>query len=67
MVRITPLGVARDGRNVFEVQADFPEQPSADVRPGLTGQARIAVGWRPVLWSWTRPLLDRLRFLWWAW
>ena len=67
VVRITPLGVARDGRNVFEVQADFPEQPSADVRPGLTGQARIAVGWRPALWSWTRPLLDRLRFLWWAW
>ena len=67
VVRITPLGVAREGRHVFEVQADFSEQPFTDVRPGLTGQARIAVGWSPLLWSWTRPLLDRVRFLWWAW
>lgn len=67
VVRITPLGVAREGRNIFEVQADFRSPPPADVRPGLTGQAKIVVGWRPLLWSWGRPLLDRLRFLWWAW
>lgn len=67
VVRITPLGVARDGRNVFEVQADFRESPPSDVRPGLTGQAKITIGWRPLLWSWGRPLVDRLRFLWWSW
>jgi RND family efflux transporter MFP subunit len=67
VARITPLGVARDGRNVFEVQADFTQAPPADIRPGLTGQAKVVVGWRPLLWSWTRPLVNRLRFLWWAW
>lgn len=67
VARITPLGVAREGRNIFEVQADFTQAPSADIRPGLTGQAKVVVGWRPLLWSWTRPLVNRLRFLWWAW
>ncbi|HIV70592.1 MAG TPA: efflux RND transporter periplasmic adaptor subunit [Candidatus Aquabacterium excrementipullorum] len=67
VVRITALGVARDGRNVFEVQADFNQPLPADIRPGLTGQAKVMVGWRPLLWSWARPLVNRLRFLWWAW
>lgn len=67
VVRITPLAVAREGRNVFEVEAEFTRPVAADIRPGLTGQARITVGWRPLLWSWARPLVNRLRFLWWAW
>lgn len=67
VVRITPLGVAREGSNVFEVQADFEGPLPDDLRPGLMGQAKVHVGWRPLLWAWLRPLADRLRFLWWAW
>lgn len=67
VVRITPLGVAREGRNVFEVQADFEGPLTEDLRPGLMGTAKVQVGWRPLLWSWLRPLVNRLRFLWWAW
>lgn len=64
--RVTPLGQARDGRNVFEVQAAITEAVPSDVRPGLTGRARVEVGRSPVWWGAVRPLVERLRLLWWS-
>lgn len=63
--RISPAAVARDGRMVFEVEA----QPPADValRPGFQGVARFEAGER----SAARVLLERpwnaLRQRLWAW
>ncbi|RZI84757.1 MAG: HlyD family efflux transporter periplasmic adaptor subunit [Rubrivivax sp.] len=65
--RITPLAQARDGRNVFEVQAEFTGPVPVEIRPGLMGQAKVAVGQGPWLWTTLRPLLERLRLSLWSW
>ncbi|EHR71848.1 multidrug resistance efflux pump [Burkholderiales bacterium JOSHI_001] len=67
--RITPLAKAVDGRNVFEVQARLTEagvEADPDLRPGLQGRARLAVGRLPLLWAWARPWLDRARLALWS-
>lgn len=65
--RVTPLAQAKEGRNVFEVEAVFTAPVSADVRPGLMGQAKVRIGERPLLWAWLRPLAERVRLGLWAW
>ena len=64
--RITPIANALEGRNVFEVEAELLEQ-SADLRPGLQGSARIVAGTQPLLWSWSRRLVDAARLTLWEW
>ena len=64
--RIMPLAKAVDGRNVFEVEARLVT-PRDDLRPGLLGRADIAAGRAPLLWSWTRGALLRLRVALWSW
>lgn len=64
--RIVPMAKAVDGRNVFEVEADLLEPP-AGLRSGLLGRAQVATGRTPLLWSWTRHILLRLRVVMWAW
>lgn len=65
--RITPQALAKEGRNVYEVQAVLDEALPADIRPGLMGPAKIRIGTRPPLWGWTRPLIDRVRLMLWSW
>lgn len=65
--RITPLAQARDGRNLFEVEARFTAAVPAEVRPGLMGHAKLRIGQRPLLWSWLRPLAERARLAFWSW
>lgn len=65
--RITPLAQAKDGRNLFEVEAEFTTPVPAEVRPGLMGQAKLRVGSQPLLWTWLRPLADKLRLTLWSW
>jgi multidrug resistance efflux pump len=43
--RIVPMAVAADGRNYFEVEGVLDEQ-APDLRPGLTGVAKVQVGRR---------------------
>lgn len=64
--RITPLAVARDGRNFFEVEA-ATEEASTHLRPGLQGVAKIDVDRRALawvlghdLWHWVRLTLWRV-------
>jgi multidrug efflux pump subunit AcrA (membrane-fusion protein) len=47
--RVVPLATAADGRNYFEVEASL-DTPQPDLRPGLSGVAKIAVGHRPLAW-----------------
>jgi multidrug resistance efflux pump len=67
VVRITPLAQARDGRNVFEVEAAFTAPVPAEVRPGLMGQAKLRIGARPLLWAALRPVVERVRLILWSW
>lgn len=65
--RITPQAQTRDGRNVYEVQAMFTQPAPELVRPGLMGPAKVQIGWRPPLWGWMRPVIDRGRLMIWSW
>ena len=47
--RIVPVATAADGRNYFEVEAT-PDQSQANLRPGLSGVAKIEVGERSLGW-----------------
>ena len=64
--RIAPLARAVDGRNVFEVEARLVA-PRDDLRAGLLGRAEFGCGRAPLLWSWTRHALLRLRVAIWSW
>lgn len=61
--RVVPLATAADGRNYFEVEATLAQQ-LPELRPGLSGVARIEVGQRSLAWllfhraaSWLRLAL----------
>ena len=47
--RIVPVATASEGRNYFEVEAT-PDQAQANLRPGLSGVAKIEVGERSLAW-----------------
>ena len=47
--RIVPVSTTADGRNYFEVEAS-PDQAQANLRPGLSGVAKIEVGEKPLAW-----------------
>jgi multidrug resistance efflux pump len=47
--RVVPLATAADGRNYFEVEAAL-EQRLPELRPGLSGVAKIEVGQRSLGW-----------------
>lgn len=61
--RITPMAVAKEGRNYFEVEA-APQQAPEHLRPGLQGVAKIDIGRRALIWvlghdawNWVRLVL----------
>lgn len=47
--RIVPVAMAADGRNYFEVEA-APDAAESNLRPGLSGVAKIEVGERRLAW-----------------
>lgn len=63
---ITPLNEAREGMNVFRVEAELTETPAA-LRPGMEGAAKTDIGRQLVVKSWTRRLSDWFRFTLWRW
>ncbi|HKW84888.1 MAG TPA: HlyD family efflux transporter periplasmic adaptor subunit, partial [Burkholderiaceae bacterium] len=66
VLRITPVAVAAEGRNSFEVEARLDEVLPA-MRPGLRGVAKIETGTRSLLGIVTRPVVDWLRLAFWRW
>ncbi len=55
--RITPVSIARDGHNYFEVEARLERMPAA-LRPGMQGVGKIDAGRRQLLWIWTHRARD---------
>ncbi|GAB3658919.1 HlyD family efflux transporter periplasmic adaptor subunit [Ramlibacter alkalitolerans] len=47
--RIVPVATAADGRNYFEVEAS-PDEALPNLRPGLSGIAKIEAGRQPLGW-----------------
>lgn len=62
--RIVPVASTADGRNFFEVEASL-EQAVAQLRPGLSGVAKVDAGWRPLGWMLGHRAFDWLRLAWW--
>jgi biotin carboxyl carrier protein len=65
--RVTPVAVAKEGRNTFEIEAQLDSPNANGLRPGLLGVAKIDVGGRSLWTIATRPLIDALRLAWWRW
>lgn len=63
--RVVPLATTADGRNYFEVEAALEGAP-ADLRPGLSGVAKIEVGRRSLGWLLFHRAADWLRLALWA-
>lgn len=62
--RISPVAIARDGRNFFEVEAALAGRPPL-LNPGLKGVGKIDAGRQPLLWIGTHRLVDWIRFRLW--
>ncbi len=63
--KITPVSIAKDGRNYFNVEADLMESPSI-LRPGMEGVAKITIAQRKLFWIWTHRMVDWLRVRMWS-
>jgi len=64
--KITPVSVAKEGRNYFRVEAQL-EGKSERLRPGMEGVGKVAVDERRLIWIWTHELIDWLRLWLWSW
>jgi hypothetical protein len=62
--RVDPLGVAKEGSNVFTVYATL-DQTSPSWRPGMAGEARVDIDKRTWAWIWTHRLIEFVRLKTW--
>jgi biotin carboxyl carrier protein len=62
--RIVPVATTADGRNFFEVEAALDEA-LPQLRPGLSGVAKVRTGWAPLGWLLAHRAFDWLRLAWW--
>jgi len=64
--RITPMAAVKDGKNTYEIEAEFNNK-NTYLRPGLQGIAKIQAEDQPAIWSITHRLIDWLRLTLWKW
>ncbi len=64
--KITPVSVAKEGRNYFRVEARL-ENSSDRLRPGMEGFGKISIDRRKLIWIWTHELIDWVRLKLWRW
>ncbi|MCF8038753.1 MAG: HlyD family efflux transporter periplasmic adaptor subunit [Desulfohalobiaceae bacterium] len=58
--KITPVSLAREGRNYFRVEAEM-EKNSDRLRPGMEGVGKVTIDQRRLIWVWTHTAVDWLR------
>ena len=66
VIKITPVSIAENSINYFQVEAMLSSTPDF-LRPGMQGVGKIDVGERRVLWIWTHKMLDWVRLKLWSW
>jgi hypothetical protein len=64
VVHIDPIAQVVEQDNVFRVEVDFQTRPP-DLRPGMTGVAKVHVGQRSYGYLWLRDLVDWVRMKLW--
>jgi multidrug resistance efflux pump len=62
--RVVPVASTGEGRNFFEVEAALADA-LPQLRPGLSGVAKVDAGWRPIGWLFAHRAVDWLRLAWW--
>lgn len=65
--KITPVTVAKEGRNTFRVEAQLEGGADPRLRPGMEGVAKVTVDRRRLAAVWTREIVDWARLKLWAW
>jgi RND family efflux transporter MFP subunit len=65
--KITPVSVAKEGRNFFRVEARLEDGPDPQLRPGMEGVAKVVAGEQRLAWIWTREVVNWVRLKAWAW
>jgi hypothetical protein len=65
--KITPVNTAKEGRNVFRVEAELVPGTGARLRPGMEGVAKVEVDERRLISIWTREIITWIRIKIWAW
>jgi multidrug resistance efflux pump len=63
---VTPLAAAKEGRNIFRVEARLDEEDAA-LRPGMQGIGKIEAGPARAVWVLTRSAMIWVRLKLWAW
>lgn len=64
---VTPVNMAKEGRNLFRVEAPLGVKPDGRLRPGMEGVAKVSVDQRRLIWIWTREFTTWLKHKLWAW
>lgn len=64
--KITPVSSAEDGRNFFRVEARI-DRPRDDLRPGMLGLGKVAIGERKLIAIWTYKIANWWRLWLWSW
>jgi multidrug efflux pump subunit AcrA (membrane-fusion protein) len=64
---VTPVNVAKEGRNLFRVEAPLGVKPDGRLRPGMEGVAKVYVDQRSLIWIWTREFTTWIKHKLWAW
>jgi len=65
--KITPVNMAKEGRNLFRVEAQLDNSTGSRLRPGMEGVAKVNVDERRLISIWTRELTNWIRIKLWAW
>jgi RND family efflux transporter MFP subunit len=65
--KITPVNVAREGRNYFRLEARLADSAAERLRPGMEGVGKIFIAERRLIWIWTREMMNWFRLKLWAW
>ncbi len=66
VVKITPVSIAENNINYFQVEAKLTLAPDF-LRPGMQGIGKVDVGKRRMLWVWTHKMVDWARLKLWSW
>jgi len=66
VAKITPVNVAKEGKNYFKVEGRIAEGASR-LRPGMEGVGKVFIEERKLVWIWTHAFTDWLRLFAWSW
>ena len=64
--KVTPVSIAREGRNYFNVEARL-DRVTPRLRPGLEGTSKVEAGRRNLFWIYAHDLIDWARLWVWSW